>query len=176
MSEDRNKRVSCIIKLPKMMAIYLTTISFRAILNKKQERSSTIDKYYRQHYVDCIHKPQGWAVPNTFTNSHGNLDSSVRQWGCSFDTRILQSKLLQPTTVREHQTSTTGCFTLNSFHNKIGCGAHTQYTDLQTVSTHNSLVLTVIQLAAREQLRKCLILSQTKGARCSRIPEDSSQL
>lgn len=160
MSEDRNKRVSCIIKLPKMMAIYLTTISFRAILNKKQERSSTIDKYYRQHYVDCIHKPQGWAVPNTFTNSHGNLDSSVRQWGVH--------------SIRAY-CSQNFC-TLNSFHNKIGCGAHTQYTDLQIVSTHNSLVLTVIQLAAREQLRKCLIVSQTKGARCSRIPEDSSQL
>lgn len=118
------------------------------IISSDTKQKTRAFKYYRQHYVDCIHKPQGWAVPNTFTNSHGNLDSSVRQWGVH---SILQSKLLQPTTVREHQTITTGCFTLNSFHNKIGCGAHTQYTDLQSVSTHNSRVLTVIQLAAREQ-------------------------
>lgn len=51
------------------------------IISSDTKQKTRAFKYFRQHYVDCIHKPQGWAVPNAFTNSHGNLDSSVRQWG-----------------------------------------------------------------------------------------------
>lgn len=137
----KQARVSCIIKLPKMMAIYLMRISFRAILNKKQERSSTIDNITLIAYINRKGGPC-----QTFSQLATAIWTAALDNGVFIRYAHIAVKLLQPTTVREHQTSTTECFTLNSFHNKIGCGDHIQYTDLRTVSTHNSRVLAVIHV------------------------------
>lgn len=177
-------RVLRIIKLPRNDGNFIGDHIISGD-TEKQERSNTIG----QHYVDRIHKPQGWAVSKTFTNSHVNLDRSVRQWNVhsmraycrsqKFCSRLLVANTRQAQLDASPQTLFIHKPDVGPTHNRQICKL-SQHT---TPAVQQSLLRTTLggyrcaqprQLAAREQLRKCPILSHTTGARCSRIPEGGS--
>lgn len=134
-----------------------------------RERLTTI-----RHYVDRIHKPHGWVVLNTFTNTHVNLDRSVRQWdvhtmrayctskkfcSCLPVANKIQAQLYSlPKTLLIHKPD------VGATYNRQICKM-SQHT---TPAVQQSLLRTTFegyqcaqprQLAAREQLRKCQFVS-----------------
>ena len=68
-------RVLCVVKLPRNDGNIIGN-NIISDDSKKQERANTVG----QHYINRLCKPQGWAVSNTFTNSHINLGRSGQQW------------------------------------------------------------------------------------------------
>ena len=176
-------RVLCVVKLPRNDGNIIGN-NIISDDSKKQERANTVG----QHYINRLCKPQGWAVSNTFTNSHINLGRSGQQWDvhsmraycrsqkpCS---RLLVAYTRQAQLDASPQTLFVHRSDMGPSHNRPIC----KLSEYTTPSVQQSLLRTTLrgyrraqprQLVAREQLCKRSILSHTKGSGCYRIPEGS---